>query len=142
MDPGKLGKFHTWQSPSLRLPFGVGGALVGKCVVLSDAGRMYFPISNHWSRTASEEMGGASLISWEFGNQSALAAAPPALGDLASSSLSRLVGHIPDGVPPFQIDLWASISALVGDYILEVGAGFWQIAHTFPYGGQSVSPQP
>lgn len=96
VDVEALAKFPTCQAPSIRLPLGVDGATVGRCMIVGDTHLRSFSVAKPWARVAAGETGPDALMAWEEEEQ----VSPPtgtALGisETADAALNSLMDSIP-----------------------------------------------
>ena len=130
IDVKALTKCPTCQAPSIRLPLGVDGALVGRCVIMSDSELRSFAIAKPWAKAAAEECGPDALEAWEGENASPPLDQPPLLTTEAQRALKLVFGTIPPIGTEFNMKVWGAISSRVDEFADLVGNVF-TAAHAF-----------
>ena len=118
------------QQPNIRFPPGAFGAIVGRCMLLTDVQLREFSIEKHWTHYNASMHSPDAWASWVYENETPSLDEPPTCPEIISSLLGQLFALIPPGNVEFDQELRNQIADSTGKIIMET-KDLFQTAHRY-----------
>ena len=118
------------QAPNTRLPDGVFGTIVGRCMLSTDVQLREFSIEKPWTKLAAEDHSKEALECWLDEEETPLLDVPPECDDKTRKLVTELIACIPSEITPFDTRLWGRVAECTDKLVVQTGDVF-KAAHLY-----------